>query len=257
VQVSRHADRDDLRELTVHIKLEGDFAAAHLDGDNSKILPTDTMKNTVYALAKDHGHEQIEEFGLRLAGHFLTHNPQVSRAAVELSEHLWIRLTPHTFQRGGPERRWASVTSALETAELRAGIDGLVALKTRGSGFAGYVKDRYTTLEETSDRLLATSIQARWTYLHQDVAFGQVWRGVREVLLDTFAGHDSKSVQQTAYAMGEAALSSFEGIGEIQLVLPNQHCLLVDMKPFGISNANEIFLPIDEPHGQIEVTVTR
>lgn len=257
VQVTRHADRDDLRELTVHIRLEGDFAAAHIHGDNRNILPTDTMKNTVYALAKDHGHEQIEEFGLRLAGHFLTHNPQVSRATVDLTEHPWSRMRPHAFARGGVERRTASVTSAPETAVVTAGIDDLLVLKTRGSAFEGFVEDRYTTLQPAGDRLLATSIQARWTYQHQDLPFGQVWRGARQVLLDTFAEHQSQSVQHTAYAMGEAVLGAFEEIGEIRLSLPNRHCLLVDLAPFGLANNNEVFLPVDEPHGLIEVTVKK
>lgn len=257
VKVTRHPDRHDLKELTVHIQLEGDFATAHTAGDNSKILPTDTMKNTVYALAKDDPLDEIEEFGERLAGHFLKNNSQVSRVRVELDEHLWTRMTATAFLGGGSEKRVARITGTRETMTVESGIEDLTVLKTAGSAFGGFVHDRYTTLKETKDRMLATAIKVSWLYARPGPPFGPCRQAVRQVILDTFAGHDSQSVQHTLYAMGEAVLKAREEISEIRFSLPNKHCLLVDLKPFGLENPNEIFVPVDEPHGLIEATLRR
>ena len=261
LQVARHPDRHDIRELTLGIRLEGDFDAAHSKGDNRKVLPTDTMKNTVYALAKQHTIESPEEFCLRLGDHFLTRNPQVSRVRVEAAETLWARLAvagkahPHTFTGSGNEKRTAVVTATRKEKTLHAGIEGLVVLKTTDSAFENFLKDEYTTLKEDWSRILATSIRSSWLYRENAAEFDSTWRGVRQALLEAFAGHDSESLQHTLYAMGEAVLKKFPGIREIHLSLPNKHYNLVDLSPFKLENPKEIFLPTDEPHGLIEATL--
>jgi urate oxidase len=263
VKVIRHGDRHDVKDLTVGVRLEGDFEEAHVAGDNRKILPTDTMKNTVYALAASLRIDQIEQFGIALVGHFLRENPQVSRARVEISERAWGRLPvngrphDHAFVDSGTERRTASVTSNGERVSVVAGIDGLQILKTTGSAFAGFLKDPFTTLRETQDRILATTLTAKWTYIKPEVTFGPYWLGVRQALLDTFSIHDSQSVQHTLYAMAEAVLSAYEEIAEITLTMPNRHHLLVDLSSFTLENRNEIFVATEEPHGVIEATITR
>jgi urate oxidase len=261
LQVTRHPDRHDIKELTIGIRLEGDFETAHTKGDNRKVLPTDTMKNTVYVLAKQHAIESPEEFCLCLAEHFLARNSQIFRVRIEAAETLWTRFAieekahPHTFTGSNNEKRTASLAATRKEKTLHAGIAGLVVLKTTDSAFEGFVKDEYTTLKEDRGRILATSISANWLYRESTVDFDQNWRGVRQSLLEAFAGHDSESLQHTLYAMGEAVLKKFPGIKEIHLSLPNKHYNLVDLSPFHLENPKEIFLPTEEPHGLIEATV--
>ncbi len=263
IQVTRHRDRHDLKDISVDIQLEGGFEEAHTRGDNRKVLPTDTMKNTVYALAKRHPVDQIEDFAARLAAHILGGNPQVTIAQVSVVENLWSRvpagkkLDPWTFMRTSQEKRTTSVSSTRKQIRIQSGLDDLLVLKTSGSAFAGFIRDAYTTLKETHDRLMATIIRARWTYDREHLDFGASWNQVRKAILRTFANHQSRSVQHTLYAMGEAVLRSHKEITEIRLSLPNQHCLLVDLGPFGLKNENEIFVPTDEPHGLIEATLRR
>jgi urate oxidase len=262
LQVVRRPDRHDIKELTLGIRLEGDFESAHSKGDNRKVLPTDTMKNTVYALAKQHAIESPEEFCLRLAEHFLSRNPQVSRVRVEAAQTLWSRLSvegkphPHTFTSSAGEKRTAALSAAREEKTLRAGVDGLVVLKTTDSAFEHFLKDEYTTLKEDRDRILATSIRAAWLYRDHPAELDSTWHGVRQSLLETFAGHDSESLQHTLYAMGGAVLKKFTGIREIHLSLPNKHYNLINLSPFHLDNPKEIFLPTDEPHGLIEATLS-
>ena len=263
VKVIRQGDRHDLKDLTVDLQLRGDFEAAHTAGDNSRVLPTDTMKNTVYALAARHPIDQIEEFGKVLAARLLNKNPQVSQAGVSIREHVWTRIIAggvphrHAFAAAGGEKRTALVTAAGDRVTVESGIEDLVVLKTTRSAFTGFVHDEFTTLPETHDRIFCTSIRASWVYAHPDVAFGLCWRGVRQVLLDTFADHDSQSVQHTLYAMGEAVLEVHEDVVEIRLSLPNRHHLLVNLSPFGIANPNEIFVPTEEPYGLIEAVLRK
>jgi urate oxidase len=262
VTVRRGEDRHELRDVTVAIRFEGDFTAAYADGDNSGVLPTDTMKNTVYGLAAMHPFDDIEDFGLALTDHFMTGNPRLSRVHVDLTEHLWERIEaagsahPHAFQKGGSERRLAVVTRARDGAKVLAGIEDLVVLKTTKSGFEGFLRDGYTTLKETSDRLFATAVRATWRYSRPNVAFGTLWREVRRLLLETFAEHDSRSVQHTLYAMGEAVLESLD-VEEIQISMPNRHHLPVNLEPFKLENRNEIFVATAEPYGLIEGTMRR
>jgi urate oxidase len=261
LQVARHPDRHDIKELTLGIRLEGKFETAHSKGDNRKILPTDTMKNTVYALAKLHSIESPEGFCFRLSDHFLAHNPQVSRVRIEAAETLWTRVSlgtnshPHTFTGSSNEKHTAALSATRKEKTLRAGIEGLVVLKTTDSAFENFLKDEYTTLKEDRNRILATSIRANWLYRENAAEFDSTWHGVREALLEAFAGHDSESLQHTLYAMGEAVLKKFPGIREIHLSLPNKHYNLVDLSPFHLENPREIFQPTDEPHGLIEATL--
>jgi urate oxidase len=257
VKVTRHADRHDLAELTVNVQFEGDFDPVHLSGDNSAVLPTDTMKNTVNALSKAWSGDQIEDFARQLTDHFLRDNPQVSRVRIEIAQTGWTRIAQHAFTRGSEERRTTRVTATRAAVEIESGIENLIVLKTSGSGFEGYKKDRYTTLKETTDRIFATAIAANWTYRVPEVAFGPCRRDARAAILKTFIERDSPSVQHTAYAMGEAVLQAVEDITEIRLSLPNKHCLLIDLAPFGLDNPNEIFVPTDEPHGLIEVSLKK
>ncbi len=257
VKVARRADRHDLAEITVDMQFEGEFDAVHLEGDNARVLPTDTMKNTVNALAKKWPGEEIEDFGIELAKHFLEGNPYASRVRIGIEKNQWERMSNYAFQRGSDERSTAEITGARRSLSIESGIANMVVLKTTGSGFEGYKKDRYTTLKETSERILATAVRASWKYTSPDVAFGDCRRRAREAMLKTFIERDSPSVQRTAYEMGAAALEAAPEIAEIRLSLPNKHCLLIDLSPFGLENPNEVFTPTDEPHGLIEVTVRR
>lgn len=262
LQLAREKDHHEIKELTFGIRLEGEFESAHTQGDNRKILPTDTMKNTVYALTRKHPIETAEQFCLQLMEHFLAHNPQVSRVGIQAAETLWARLPfggtshPHAFTRSTEEQRTVTVSGTREEKTVCAGIAGLAVLKTTNSAFEGFMLDEYTTLKEDRHRILSTVIRANWVY-RAETDFGAIWHAVRQLLLDVFAEHDSQSLQQTLYAMGEAVLSQFDSICEIHLRLPNKHYNLVDLSPFRLDNPGVIFLPTDEPHGLIEATLRK
>lgn len=263
VQVIRRGDRHDLRDLTVAIRFEGDYDESYVAGDNSAVLPTDTMKNTVYALAARGAIADPETFGLILARHFLDHNPRLRRVTIDLTEHPWGRISVgerehgQSFVRHGPDTRSAKIRMEREQTHVRAGVDDLLILKSSHSAFAGFPRDSYTTLPETRDRLLATALSATWLYADAEIAFGPVWHVVRRTLLEAFAGHDSESVQHTLYAMGKAVLDRIPEVAAIRLVMPNKHHLPIDLTGLGLENRNEIFVATDEPHGLIEATVTR
>ena len=264
VRVKRQNDRHDLHEWTVQILLLGDFQSCFTDGDNSRILPTDTMKNTVYSLARNSAADCIEDFAKQLVAFLLSGNPQVSAAEAVISESLWDHLAiaskpdPTTFVQSSRELRTTTVTQARgEAAKVVSGLENLVILKTAGSAFTGYIKDALTTLPETRDRLFGTAVSANWTYDSENSAFAQLRRKIRELLLAAFAEHQSESVQHTLYAMAQNVLDHAAEVKDIQLTMPNKHCLLVDLSRFGQDNPNEIFVPIDEPHGYIEARVTR
>jgi urate oxidase len=264
MKVARQGERHELQNLTVKIAFEGDFTEVHTTGDNSLVLPTDTMKNTVYTLAQQTQEiEEIEVFAMRLANYFLISNPQVTRTIIEIAEHDWTRIFVggephrHSFIKSGDEKRTTKVNVTRDGAMVESGIEDLIVLKTTRSGFVGYIKDQYTTLPETTDRIFATSIKAVWRYANANAATGDAWRDVRQTILETFAEHDSLSVQHTLYAMGEAVLEKFSDIAEIAFSLPNIHCLPVDFTRFGLENDNRIFVPTDEPHGLIEARLSR
>ena len=262
VRLERRGETHGITDVSVCIQLEGDFAAAHSAGDNTNITATDTMKNTVYALASG-GTGEIEEFAARLVSHFLRINPAVTKATVEVWESPWARISvggrPHgsAFVRAASDKRTAKVSGTRDATTVRAGIADLVVLKSSHSGFEGYRNDIFTTLKETSDRIFATAIQANWLYARAGLAYGALWEGVRRTILETFAAHESRSVQHTMYAMGEAVLASFDDVAEIHFSLPNKHHIPVDLGPFGLRNNNEIFLPTVEPYGLIEATFRR
>ena len=266
VKVTRKPEGHDLRDLTVAVGLEGEFEAAYVEGDNTGLLATDTMRNTVYALAKEHPIDEIESFGQLLVGHFLAAAPGVTRARVQIVEHRWERLDdggrphPHAFQRGSGGERVAIVAGdGGESREptIEAGIDDLLVLKSTGSGWEGFLRDRYTTLAETSDRILATVITARWSYGGRGLDFGTSWHAVRETILRAFGDHYSPSVQFTLHHMGKAVLDARPEVERISFSLPNKHHLLYDLERFGLANENEVFQATDEPYGLIEGTIER
>ena len=263
-RVIRHAGHHEFRHVSVSVQLTGNFEAAHTVGDNSLILPTDTQKNTVYALAKEHFTGPIEAFGLVLARHFVARNPQVSKARIEIVEHLYQRMNfdgqahPHAFVGGGSEKRRAVVELRADgTTTVWAGIKGLLLLKTADSGFVGYPKDEYTMLPETTDRILATECEAEWEYTAADLDFEAQYQHIRTGLLRTFAGHQSLSVQHTLYAIGEEILKANDAVKEVSLVMPNKHHIPFNLEPFGQPNTNEVFVATDAPFGYITGTVVR
>jgi urate oxidase len=263
VQLTRRTDRHELCDLTIAIRFQGDYDESYVAGDNSAVLPTDTMKNTVYALAAAGRIRDAESFGLVLARHFLDRNPRLERVRIDLTEHAWGRLPiggrehGHAFVRQGPETRTAAVEADRREATIEAGLADLVILKSAHSAFAGFPRDEYTTLPETADRIFATSLTATWRYRDGDVSFDTAWHAVRRTLLESFAEHRSASVQHTLHAMGQAVIEHVDDVTSIHLVMPNKHHLPIDLSRFGLENRNEIFVPTDEPYGLIEGTVTR
>jgi urate oxidase len=263
VKVSRGGERHELKDLTVDVAFEGRYETVHRAGDNAPVLPTDTMKNTVYALARLHPVERIEAFARTLVEHFLSATEQAARVRVRVAAHEWQRLAVdgaahhHSFIRGSAERRIAVVTGDRRELRVEAGIEEMQVLKTTGSAFEGYMRDGYTTLRETSDRILATAVAAHWRYARGVADYDASFARARAALLDTFADHDSRSVQHTLYAMAEAALEACPEIDEMRLSMPNKHHILVDLSPFHLDNPNEVFVATPEPYGLIEATVRR
>jgi len=263
VKVSRHHDHHDLKDLTVAIRFEGRYGASYTDGDNAAVLPTDTMKNTVYALAAQHPVEEPESFGLLLANHFMSRNDRLERVRIDVTQHAWGRIGSggrehgHAFVGRGPETRTATIQMDRTNTTVSGGISDLLILKSSGSAFAGFLRDEYTTLPDTADRLLATSMTATWIYRDAGVAFSASWDVVRGTLLDAFAEHHSKSVQHTLHAMGQAVLDRVEPVTAIRLVMPNKHHIPVDLARLGLENRNELFVPTEEPYGLIEATLVR
>jgi urate oxidase len=263
VQVVRGRDRHDLRDLTVAITFHGEYDESYITGDNSAVLPTDTMKNTVYALAARERVRNPESFGLSLARHFLERNPRLRRVRIDLTEHLWDRIPRgerehgQAFLRTSSDTRTAAVHAHRKRTLVGAGVADLVILKSAQSAFEGFMRDEYTTLSDTRDRLLATALTATWRYGDTDIDFGAAWHAVRATLLDVFAEHRSESVQHTLYAMGQAVLDTMTDVTAIRLVMPNKHHVPVDLSRFGLENRNEIFVATEEPHGLIEATLVR
>jgi urate oxidase len=265
VRVKRGKDRHDFSEWTVEILLQGDFETCFTEGDNSKILATDTMKNMVYSLARSSSARTVEEFAKEMVDFLLSRNPQVSHAEVGVSAKFWERAAaegkphPATFIQSSGERQITKVSRAQQGGKFSivSGLENLIIMKTANSGFEGYIQDSLTTLPPTSDRLLGTALRAAWTYNTADGDFGAWRHKIRNTLIGVFAEHDSKSVQHTLYAMGEAVLKNVASVSEIKLTMPNIHCLLVDLSRFGQDNPNEIFVPTDEPHGYIEARIKR
>lgn len=254
-KVFRGEDGDDFIDLTVQVLLRGDVEAAHTEGDNSRVIPTDTMRNTVYGLAQDHLNHDLERFGELLCAHFLD-KAGVEEASVTILESLLTRETGHGFIGGGSERRIARVVRGSEETTA-AGVDGLVVLKTGGSAFEGFPSDEFTILPDAADRVLATSITADWDYSAIPEDTTATWELVRQVLVERFFGDWSASVQHQGYLMGEAVLAAVDEVTSISLRLPNQHHLPFDLTRFGMDWTNTVFHPVSEPHGDIYLTVER
>jgi urate oxidase len=262
VRIVRDGPHHRVRDVTVAIALEGDFAAVHTDGDNSLVVATDTMKNTAYAFAKDHLGGSIEAYGMALGTHFLAF-PQVDRATVNVREHDWKPIdvgdapAPDAFVRGGAGTRIATVAMTRGGPTVEAGVEDLIVMKTTRSSFTGFPRDRYTTLPDRDDRMMVTKMTAIWRYGSPDVDADATYTEVRRTLLEVFADHDSPSVQTSIWIMARAILENHDEVDEVRMVLPNLHHWLVDLSPFGMTNDDEIYVATTEPHGLIEATVRR
>ena len=277
VRVYRNDGPHEIRDLNVSTLLRGDFADAHTRGDQASVLPTDSQKNTCFAFAKEKGVGEIEDYALDLARHFVDDIEPVTGARVEVEEYRWERVSvagrphPHTFTRAGDEVRTTAVTVSHEPTARRtwvvSGLKGLVLLKSTGSEFAGFLKDRYTTLAETHDRILATSLAASWRYdLHpprrgyarpRPKSWDEAHAQIRQILLERFAEVHSLALQQTLWEMGQAVLRAREDVAEIRLSAPNRHHFLADLAPFGLDNPGEVFHAADRPYGLIQCAVQR
>jgi urate oxidase len=263
-RIMRHGDRHEFNEWTVNLLLQGDFESSFTEADNSKILPTDTMKNTVYFVARNSYAVSIEEFAIELGDYLLDNNPQVTTVRVEIEEKAWepmvVEGVPEatTFRLRGPELQTVRAERKRGGAwSISPGVDGLVILKTSKSAFTGYIKDKLTTLKPATDRIFGTRATVKWEYAAISPDYAQVRTRIIAAILKEFAAHDSLSVQHTLFDMGKAALAAAPEISRILLTMPNLHHLLVDLSPFGQDNPNQIFVPIDEPHGYIEAAIER
>ena len=256
-QVIRNGDRHELIELSTRIIFKGDFANAYTQADNSTTLPTDTIKNTVYIIARQQPVQSIEQFARDLATHFLGLVKHLDTVEIEVQQTPWSRINNHgaAFMLGGSERRVALLSASRTKETLESGVHGLEIVKTSNSAFSDYLLDEWTTLPPTRDRLFGTVLDADWTY-KKPVDFNAGYQRVRTVLLQTFADHVSESVQHTLFDMAKAALAQVETLKEIHLVMPNKHRLLVDLSRFKLNNPNQIFVPTDEPSGYIEARIT-
>ena len=267
VRIYRDAAQHQIRDLNVSTSLRGDFADAYLYGDQASVLPTDTQKNTAYAFALERGVTEIESYALALARHFADEIEPVHSARVDVDEYQWERVRvagedhPHAFVRAGQEARTTSVTVEGRGQDQRAwvlsGLRDLVLLKSTGSEFTGFLRDRYTTLAETEDRVLATSLTARWRHMRPEGDWDAVHASIREVLISQFATVHSLALQQSLWEMGKAVLARHEEIAEIRLSAPNKHHFLVDLSPFGLANRGEVFHADDRPYGLIQCAVQR
>lgn len=263
-KVTRLGDRHELKELDVAIELEGDFAASYTQGDNSQVIATDSMKNTVYVLARNHPLESIEDFARSLARHFVDRYPQVEKSTVRISEQAWQRMHidgkphSHAFVSGGNEQRTCMAHVPRGADEIVAsGISDLLVLKTTDSAFKDFVSDEFRTLPDTEDRIFATIVKVHWIYSDYNVDWNAQFAAAREAILTTFAKHYSLAVQQTLLAMGEAVLAACPAVERVNLTLPNQHRIPFNLEPFGLDNPNVIFVPTTEPHGLISGSVVR
>ena len=263
MKIIRDGARHTVKELDVAVALSGDFESSYTSDDNSKVVATDTMKNTVNVLAKQRLGLETERFAEKLACHFAAKYPQVKTACVEVSERVWERLSiggaqhPHSFSGAQQSRPFTIATASGESVTLQSGIRDLLILKSTESGFVDFPRCEFTTLPETRDRIMATSLAATWTWSAKPADYHAANATILAALLKPFAENYSPSVQATLFQMGEAALAACGEIETIHLAAPNKHCLLIDLKPFGLENHHEIFVPTDEPHGQIEATVAR
>ncbi|MGW0332570.1 factor-independent urate hydroxylase [Streptomyces sp. NPDC003011] len=270
VKITRDGATHHIKDLNVSVSLSGDMDEVHYSGSNANVLPTDTTKNTVYAFAKEHGIESAEQFGIHLARHFVTSQEPIHRARIRIEEYAWERIEnagegAHSFVRQGQETRLAQITYDGSSWEVVSGLKDLVVMNSTDSEFWGYVKDKYTTLPEAHDRILATQVSARWRFgwcddARQPPQWDESYEQTRKHLLEAFAETYSLSLQQTLYQMGARIIDHRDEIDEVRFSLPNKHHFLVDLEPFGLKNATDdgaVYLAADRPYGLIEATVLR
>ena len=271
VRVYRDTARHEIRDLNVSTSLRGDFEDAHVVGDQIKVLPTDTQKNTAFAYAKQHGVTSPEDYAIALGAHFLEAAPPATGAQIAVEEYVWDRIDvdgqahDHSFVRRGTETRTAVITVDGRGSEqlvwVVSGFTDLVVLKSTGSEFKGFLKDEYTTLQETDDRIMATSLTARWRYdgtsADRDTDWNAAYEDIKAIMLAGFATTYSRALQQTLYVMGKNVLEAHPEVAEVKFSAPNKHHFLVDLAPFGLENNGEVFIAADRPYGLIEASVSR
>jgi urate oxidase len=263
LKVFRAGKIHSIKELEAQVMLQGDFEASYTKSDNRLVVATDSMKNIVNVLARQRLGAETEPFGVALGEHFLKSYKHVGRVEVSLTEHCWSRIAAggrpqaHAFLEKSAARPFARIAVTREGSLVESGIEELFILKSTGSGFEDFLRDEFTTLPETSDRVCATKLKATWTYARRPKSYLATNGKILEALLAVFAKNFSPSVQATLFQMGEAALKIAPEISKIHIAMPNKHCLLINLKPFGVENKNELFVPTEEPHGQIEGTVAR
>ena len=269
MRITRHAGgQHDVHEWTVGVYLTGPFSLVFTAGDNTGITATDTMKNSVYAVARTSTATTMEAFAVELATFFISRNATLTSARIEIEEKMWVHMRADTsagprkhgsafIQRGPDVATTSVVLTPGAPAAVTAGIQGLVVLKTANSGFSGFDRDELTTLPETADRLLGTEATISWPYKTLPADYAEARKRILDTLLTAFAHHESLSVQHTLFAMAEAALAAAPEIDELTLTMPNRHNIPLNLAPFGLDNPNFIFLPTDEPHGHIHARVTR
>ena len=261
VRIVRDTARHEIHDLNVTTAMRGPFGPAYLEGDQSNVLPTDTQKNTAFAFAKSVGIESIEAYGLALARHFVTDVEPIKGARIEIEEFAWQRATvngvehDHTWTRSGAETRTAAITVDASGEYVVGGFKDLVILKSTGSEFAGFLTDAYTTLPETHDRVMATSLVAKWRFASADVDWNATYARAKEIMIREFATLQSLALQQTLWHMGRAVLDEIPEIVEVRLTAPNKHHFVVDLSPFGLENPGEVFIAADRPYGLIEAQV--
>jgi urate oxidase len=263
VRVTRDTDRHAIEDLNVTSQLRGDFEACHTEGDNSQVVATDTQKNTVYAFAREHGVHSPEQFLTTLGRHFVDEFSWVTGGRWAAEQYAWQRIAvdgaphDHSFVRSGAETRTAVVQMDGDETFVVSGLKDCVVLKSTGSEFHGFPRDRYTTLQETDDRILATSLTAAWRYVDLGIDYDATYDAIKQALLETFASVHSLALQQSIFEMGKAVLERFDVVAEVKLSCPNKHHFLVDLEPFGLDNPGEVFFAADRPYGLIEATVVR
>ncbi len=263
LKVFRNGPQHSVKELGVQVMLQGAFDASYTKADNRLVVATDSIKNTINVFAKRELGADSEVFGLVLGEHFLKTYEHVSRVEVTLTEHCWGRINvkgrphAHSFSEKGAARPFAKIICTRNESVVESGIEELFILKSTASGFENFLRDEFTTLPETNDRIFATKLKAVWTFKRKPKNYAKTNSKILDAMLAVFAKNFSPSVQVTLFQMGEAALKTAPEISKVHIAMPNKHCLLINLKPFGLENKNELFVPTDEPHGQIEGTVAR
>jgi len=263
LKVFRTGKRHSVKELEVQVMLQGDFEASYTKGDNRLVVATDSMKNTINVLAKQELGMETEAFGIVLGEHFLKTYRHVNRVGIGLIEHGWNRIQvggkphAHSFMEKSAAKPSAKIIATRKEMIVESGIEDLLIMKTTASGFENFLRDKFTALPETNDRIFATKLKAVWTYARKPERCSATNAKILDAMLAVFAKNYSPSVQATLFQMGSAALKTAPEISKIHIAMPNKHCLLINLVPFGLENKNELFVPTEEPHGQIEGTIAR